>query len=213
MRLLPGPAAVIGAATSAADAIETALGLVPRAAAALTRVEVLLDRVEGVFDRADQAVARADETNERARALLGTAELVTRDASRTVDGAKGVLDRVDTSLAAWEPSLRRLAPSVQRFAEALDPAEVTAAISLVDRMPLVLDHMENDVLPMLRTLDRVGPDLHEVLEIVEDLRRVVTGLPGIGLLRRRGEDEPPPFEGSVHEEGEAAPSRRTRKKP
>jgi len=65
----------------------------------------------------------------------------------------------------------------------------------------VLDHLENDVLPVLRTLERVGPDVHELLEVADDLRRVITGLPGIGLLRRRGEDEPPPVEGSVHEDG------------
>ncbi len=58
-------------------------------------------------------------------------------------------------------------------------------------MPVVLEHMDTDLLPVLRTLDRVGPDLHELLEVVEDLRRVVAGLPGVGLLRRRGEAEPP----------------------
>ena len=196
---VPGPSVVLGGAVAAADALETALGLVPRAAEAMTRLEALLDRAEKVADRSDQVVARADETTKRAHAVLDTAELVTRDASRTVDGATGVLDRVDTSLVAWEPSLRKLAPSLERFAEALSPAEVTAAISLVDRMPLVLDHLENDVLPMLSTLDRVGPDVHELLEVADDLRRVITGLPGIGLLRRRGENEPPPVEGSVDE--------------
>jgi len=196
---VPGPSVVLGGAVAAADALETALGLVPRAAEAMTRLEALLDRAEKVADRTDQVVARADETTKRAHAVLDTAELVTRDASRTVDGATGVLDRVDTSLVAWEPSLRKLAPSLERFAEALSPAEVTAAIGLMDRMPMVLDHLENDVLPMLRTLDRVGPDVHELLEVATDLRRVITGLPGIGLLRRRGEDEPPTVEGSVHE--------------
>ena len=200
MRLpLPGPAAVLGGAVAAADAVETALGLVPRAAAAMDRIEDLLDRVDRVVDRADQVVSRADEATRRTHAVLDTAEIVTRDAGRSVDGATGVLDRVDASLTSWEPSLRRLAPAALRFAERLDPAEVTAAISLVDRMPLLLDHVENDVLPMLQNLDRVGPDLHEVLEVVQDLRRVVTGLPGIGLLRRRGEEEPPTVEGSVHD--------------
>lgn len=196
---LPGPTAVLGGAAAAAEALETALGLVPRAAEAMTRVEALLDRAETVADRVDLAVTRADEAAERTHAVLGTAELVTRDASRAVDGATGVLDRVDTSLTAWEPSLRKLAPSLERFAGALSPVEVTAAISLVDRLPLVLDHLENDVLPLLHTLERVGPDVHELLEVADDLRRVITGLPGIGLLRRRGEDEPPPVEGSVHE--------------
>jgi hypothetical protein len=208
---LPGPTAVLGGAAAAAEAVETALGLVPRAAEAMTRVEALLDRLDKVSDRVDQVVTRADEAAERAHAVLGTAELVTRDASRTVDGATGVLDRVDASLVAWEPSLRKLAPSLERFAEALSPDEVTATITLVDRMPLVLDHLENDVLPMLRTLERVGPDVHELLEVADDLRRVITGLPGIGLLRRRGEDEPPPVAGSVHEgtEEKTAASRRT----
>ena len=99
--------------------------------------------------------------------------------------------------------------SMERFAEALHPDEVTAGIGLIDRMPQLLDHVENDVLPALQSLDRVGPDLHEVLEIVEDLRRVITGLPGIGLLRRRGEDEPPPVEGSVHEGDSSADRRKT----
>ncbi|MEO7979506.1 MAG: hypothetical protein ABI807_01180 [Sporichthyaceae bacterium] len=200
MRLpFPGPAAVLGGAAAAAEAVETALGLVPRAAAAMDRLEVLLDRADGIADRADQVTARADEATRRAHAMLDTAEIVTRDAGRTVDGASGVLERVDRTLTTWEPPLRKLAPAAQRFAEGLDDTEVTAAITLVDRMPALLDHVENDVLPMLQNLDRVGPDLHEVLEVVQDLRRVVTGLPGIGLLRRRGEEEPPPVDGSRHE--------------
>ncbi len=201
MRLpFPGPTAVLGGAAAAADAIETALGLVPRAAVAMDRVEALLDRLDALTDRADALVTRADETTRRTHGMLDTAEIVTRDAGRAVDGATGVLDRVDHTLTTWEPPLRKLAPAAKRFADGLDEAEVTAAISLVDRMPTLLDHVENDVLPMLQNLDRVGPDLHEVLEVVQDLRRVVTGLPGIGLLRRRGEEEPPPVEGSLHDD-------------
>jgi hypothetical protein len=209
MRLpLPGPTAVIGSAVAAAEAVETAIGLVPRAVEAMARVEALLDRAEAVVARTEKVVASADEAASRTHATLDTAEIVTREAGRHSDAAAGMIDRVDASLQAWEPTLRRLAPSADRFATALETHEVDAAIALVDRLPLVLDHMENDVLPMLRTLDRVGPDLHEVLEVVEDLRRVVTGLPGIGLLRRRGEDEPPPVEGSVHDDAAPAGSRR-----
>jgi hypothetical protein len=200
MRLpIPGPAAVLGGAAAAADAVGTALGLVPRAAEAMDRVEALLNRVERVVDRADQVVTHAAETTARTHAMLDSAEIVTRGAGRTVDGATGVLDRIDHSLGTWEPTLRRLAPAATRFADGLDETEVAAGISIVDRLPLVLEHLENDVLPMLQTLDRVGPDLHELLEVAQDLRRVVTGLPGIGLLRKRGDEEPPPVEGSVHD--------------
>jgi ABC-type transporter Mla subunit MlaD len=192
---LLAPRAVLG---GAADAVETAFGLVPRAAAALTRVESLLDRVEAVVGRVERVVDLADETTARTDSLLDTAETVNTKASRAVDGSTGVLERIDTMLSTWEPQLRKLAPSMKKFAESLDPSEVAAAISLVDRLPVVLDHLENDVLPMLRQLDRVGPDLHEILEVVEDLRRVITGLPGVGLFRKRSEDEPPPIEDSVH---------------
>jgi ABC-type transporter Mla subunit MlaD len=189
---------VLGGAAAAADAVETAINLVPRAAAAITRVESLLDRLEAVADRADLLVERTDKVVDtaelatvRAQKTLDAADVVTREAGRRTDAAAGVLDRLDSALVQWEPTLRRLAPQAKRFAEQLAEHEVDAAISLVDRMPVLLEHVETDVLPMLSKLDRVGPDLHELLEVVEDLRRVVTGLPGIGLLRKRGDDEPP----------------------
>lgn len=190
MRLpLPGPAAVIGGAAAAAEAVETAIGLVPRAAAAMTRIEALLDQVEALVERSGTVVDTAAETTARARVTLDAADVVTRDAGRRVEATSGVLDRMDSSLGEWEPTLRRLAPQARRFAEALSDQEVDSAIALVDRMPVVLEHVETGVLPVMAQLDRVGPDVHELLEVVEDLRRVISGLPGIGLLRRRGEDE------------------------
>ena len=190
-RPFPGPAAVIGGAMSAAEAVETAIGLVPRAVDAMTRVEALLDRAEGVIARTEAVVDEAAESNAKVRATVDAAGIVTRDAGRRVDGAGGLVDRMDTMLGTWEPVGRKLAPQATRFAEQLSSHEVDAAISLIDRMPVVLEHLDSDLLPVLRTLDRVGPDVHELLEVVEDLRRVVTGLPGVGLLRRRGESEPP----------------------
>jgi hypothetical protein len=187
---IPGPGAVIGGAAAAAEAVETAIGLVPRAADALTRVEALLDRAEQVVTRAEAVADEAAESNAKVRATVDGAAVVTRDAGRRVDGAGGLVDRLDTLLGTWEPLGRRLAPQASRLADSLSGHEVDSAIALIDRMPVVLEHLDTDLLPVLRTLDRVGPDLHELLEVVEDLRRVVTGLPGVGLLRRRGDDEP-----------------------
>jgi hypothetical protein len=188
---IPGPAAVIGGAAAAADAVETAIALVPRAVEAMTRVEALLDRAERAVDHVERVVDEAAESNVRVRATVDAANIVTRDAGRRVDAASGLIDRLDTMLVTWEPVARKLAPQATRFADSLSEHEIGAAIALIDRMPVVLDHVDTDLLPVLKTLDRVGPDLHELLEVVEDLRRVVTGLPGVGLLRRRGEEEPP----------------------
>jgi hypothetical protein len=35
-----------------------------------------------------------------------------------------------------------------------------------------------------------GPDLHNVLKLLEDLHQLASGLPGAKRLRRRGEDDP-----------------------
>jgi hypothetical protein len=46
----------------------------------------------------------------------------------------------------------------------------------------------NDVMPLLGKLDQVGPDIHKLLEVTEDLHLAIAGIPGLRLLRRRGEE-------------------------
>jgi hypothetical protein len=47
--------------------------------------------------------------------------------------------------------------------------------------------METDIMPILATLDRVGPDVHELLEQLKEVRQAIQGIPGLGFFRRRGE--------------------------
>jgi hypothetical protein len=91
-------------------------------------------------------------------------------------------------LVAFEPTLRRAEPMARRFVEQLSQEEVTAAIRLVDELPKLKDHLTGNVLPILGTLDRVGPDVHDLLEVTRDLKLAVAGIPGLKMLRRRGED-------------------------
>jgi hypothetical protein len=187
---IPGPQAVLGGAVAAAEAVETAIGLVPRLVTVVARVEQLLDRVEAVVTRIEGVATSADEAAARTHTTIDHATQVTSAALEQANAAKALVDRMDSLLAGWEPTLDRVAPAARRFAESLDEHEVDAAIALIDRLPRVLEHLDQDVLPVLKTLDRVGPDVHELLEVVQDLRRVITGLPGVNLLRRRGDDEP-----------------------
>ena len=46
-----------------------------------------------------------------------------------------------------------------------------------------------EVLPALSSLDGVGPDLHSLLDTVQDLRELAKGFPGSKLFRRRGAEE------------------------
>jgi hypothetical protein len=191
--------------------------LVNRISLAAERAESLITRVETVVGEAEVAVeqtrivvtAAALAVDEAATVASGAATVVD-GAAITVDGAAAVIDgarQVSTaagdvvaraSLTATEagelldgygPTLREAAPLARRFVSELTPEEVTAAIRMIDELPRLRDHLANDVMPLLGTLDKVGPDLHSLLDVTRDLHLAVAGIPGLRMLRRRGEDK------------------------
>jgi hypothetical protein len=183
----------------------------------LSRVDGLLTRVEGVVDRADETIAGVVETRAKAdAAIAGVAETrakadeaiagvaLTRaladDAitavGRTTASADALLGRADVLIGRVEPlvgdyvqPLADLAPSVRRLSETLEPHEVEALVQLVDRLPRVVTHLDEDILPVLESLGNVGTDVHDLVDTVQDLRQVVKGFPGSRLFRRRGAEE------------------------
>jgi hypothetical protein len=78
---------------------------------------------------------------------------------------------------------------VRRLATTLDPAEVEALVTLIDRLPRLVTHLDEDILPVLESLGNVGTDVHDLVDTVQDLRQVVKGFPGSRLFRRRGAEE------------------------
>jgi ABC-type transporter Mla subunit MlaD len=183
----------------------------------LDRVGGLLDRVDAVVDRAEVAIESVSATRARADAAIeGVAatqakadaaiegvdrtqskadeaiDRVTRITSRADDvvaGAEGLVGRIDPLLAGFEPALTSLAPSVRRLAATLDPTEVEAMVTLVDRLPRLVRHLDEDIMPVLESLGNVGTDVHDLVDTVQDLRQVVKGFPGSRLFRRRGAEE------------------------
>jgi hypothetical protein len=83
------------------------------------------------------------------------------------------------------PALQRLLPAVERIAETVEPREVDAAVLLIDRLPELLRAVDDDLLAHARQLSDVGPELHALLELVEDLHAMAARLPGMKLIRRR----------------------------
>lgn len=153
------------------------------------RVLDLLGAAESVVRRADALVARTervlDETEAlvgRAKAVTAAAEGVTTDVGHTARVSRELLDD-------YAPVARQAHPLARRFVEELSPHEVDAAVELVDQLPVLTKHMLEDVLPILSTLDRVGPELHQLLEVANDVRQAVLGIPGFAFLRRRGEEK------------------------
>ncbi|WP_329007728.1 hypothetical protein OG271_18670 [Micromonospora rifamycinica] len=166
--------------TAATTAIDRATEVAAAAAVVVAEAEQVSGAAAGV-------VAGAGQVSRAAGAVVAGAEAVAGRAAGTVATAEGAAAVAAELLAAYEPALRRGAPMANRFVAELSHEEVVAAIRLVDQLPKLKEHLTSDVLPILATLDRVGPDLHDLLDVTRDLKLAVAGIPGLGMLRRRGE--------------------------
>ncbi|MER7420540.1 hypothetical protein ABT346_27795 [Micromonospora peucetia] len=198
-------AAVPARAFAVLDSVEALLnrvnGVVDRIDGVVDRIEQTLDRTDRVLTDAEGAVREAAVISAAATTAIGTATEVAAAAAVVVGEADSVAGRAAGAvgiaaeaaatagelLTAYEPALRRAAPMANHFVEQLSHEEVTAAIRLVDELPKLKQHLTADILPILATLDRVGPDLHDLLDVTRDLKLAVAGIPGLGMLRRRGE--------------------------
>jgi len=195
--------------------LDEVAGLVQRITDAVAEVERLVGTVDAVVGAADEvltdtrlAVARVDQLLIDADALVHSTEPVLAEAGEVAAGAAAALSRVDsvaeraghlvdevattsgtasTLLALYAPVAERAAPLAGRFVEEFSEAELQAAIRMIDHLPRLAQHVESDILPILSTLDRVGPDVHQLLEVLQDVRLAIQGLPGFQLFKRRGE--------------------------
>ena len=181
--------------------------LVDEADRLVARVDETLDRVDATVDRVDATVVRVnatvdgvDATVERVNTVVDTVERVAGHAEQVVEriipvtgAAEGVLESVGATsagaqalLEVFQPMAERGAPLLQHFIDEFSVEELQALIRLIDQVPVFTEHMETDVMPILATLDRVGPDVHELLEVLKDVRLAIQGVPGFSLFRRRG---------------------------
>lgn len=158
--------------------------MVDTAAIALTlpgRIEALLEQVEGLMERIDRVVDSANEVVARVEATTTSADGVVVSASVASDKALALIE-------LFEPIATTAEPMARKFVDSLSDEEVAAAISMVDQLPQLLEHMEG-ILPILSTLDTVSPEVHELLVVAKDVRRAVIGIPGFKFFRNRGEDK------------------------
>ena len=88
-------------------------------------------------------------------------------------------DRALTVADAALPTAERLLPIADRLASSIADVEVEAVVRVMDRLPQLSEHLERDVLPLLDTLGQVGPDVHDILDAVQDLTHAIKGMPGM----------------------------------
>ncbi|GAA0631268.1 hypothetical protein GCM10010174_60190 [Kutzneria viridogrisea] len=161
--------------------------LVERIGATIDRVDDLLARTERVVGAAEAAVTEVQAISKAAAGVIAETVAVCNQAAAVVAAAGHTSDRAGALVRTWEPITSEAAPLADRFVRELSADEVDAAIRLVDELPALTEHMTANVLPILATLDRVGPDVHELLNVTKDLRQAINGIPGFAFFKRRGE--------------------------
>ncbi|WP_093614375.1 hypothetical protein [Actinoplanes philippinensis] len=161
-------------ATAAAIAVDEVTAIATRANTAIDEVSAITTRADRAIDDVSAIAVRADTT------IDGVTSITTR--------ANAVAGEVESLIGDYSPTLRQAAPLAARFVSELTPDEVTAAIRMIDELPALQRHLVHDVMPLLGKLDQMGPDLHKLLEVTEDLHLAIAGLPGLKMLRRRGEE-------------------------
>jgi len=179
---IPRPSIVFDAAHAVAALPSDAIRLLSRLGGLIDQAEILLARADRLLDSAERSVAAVNDATRKAEGVVARADATTKS--------------VQQLTGEYAPLAERAAPLVRLFVEELQENEVRAAIKLTDSLPALRDHVENDVLPILATLDRVGPDVHELLDVTQDLRQAILGLPGFEFFRRRGEDRDEPSQQS-----------------
>jgi len=165
----------------AAEVAESAAGVADRADSVAGRAAEVAESAAGVAVRAGSVADRADQVVDQIIPVTGAAEGVLESVGTTSAGAQALLE-------VFQPMTERGAPLLQHFIDEFSVEELQALIKLVDQVPQFTEHMETDIMPILATLDRVGPDMHELLEVLKDVRLAIQGVPGFSLFRRRGAD-------------------------
>jgi ABC-type transporter Mla subunit MlaD len=199
------------------DLLGRASGLLTRVEGIVDRADEAIAGVARTQAKADDAIAGVMQIQaeaaeaiagvvriqaEAAKAVAGVAETQAKAdeaivaVGRTTSSADELLRRTDALVGQAEPlvgayvqPLTDLAPSVRRLADTLEPHEVEALVTLIDRLPRLVAHLDEDILPVLESLGNVGTDVHDLVDTVQDLRQVVKGFPGSRLFRRRGAEE------------------------
>lgn len=195
------PGRVLGLLDSAESLVGRVDDVVTRADTLVRKTEAVVDQVTAVVEQARTVSAAAQVVVADARRVSTAAEAVVTEVVDITSQANGVVAVAESTartahelLEAYSPLARQAMPLLRRFVEELSPHEIEAAIKLVDQLPVITEHVLTDVLPILATLDKVGPDLHQLLEVTNDVRQAILGIPGFNFLRKRGEDKAPELE-------------------
>ena len=168
---------------------EQADALVTRVSGTVGTAEALVGDVDALLQRVGLVVQLAEALAGAARGLVDDATDLAGRARPAVEQAADLGEQLVDPAAALVPVVREQAPAVA----AMLPDLVQSLGHLVADLPELLRRIDTDVLPTLHSLRTTPGDVRALRDTVADIEPLVgdveaelAGLPGSGLLRRRG---------------------------
>ncbi len=177
--------------------VESADGIVARVGSTVDSADGVVGRVSATVDVADDLVIEAGGLIGRVEPLLDFAdsalapvkpvvEALLVDAELSPETAGKVATRLTEVLVWADKTIALLEPIADEILESVEPEEIRAVVRFIDHLPALGDSLENDVMPVIASLDTVAPEVHQILEVAQHCLEAVKGIPGFQLLRRRG---------------------------
>jgi ABC-type transporter Mla subunit MlaD len=157
----PDPRQLRGLASSGWRTGRDLLTLVPR-------VETLLDAAETVLDRLGALIARLEDAEVHARAVIDELDGDQRQAAEVIADTTALVARVGVVV------------------DDLPNADaLTAAVRGASRLS---EQVSEELLPVVRTLESVAPDLAELVTTSKALNEIIGAVPGLGRVKKRAEE-------------------------
>lgn len=183
-RLLSLPATAVEALRAAPHEVQQLLDDVRRLVA---EAFALLDRVRTLVERAELVVAEAQVGVEHGERVVVRGAEVVEHLAVTSEAARHQLDRIRALVDVYQPMAERLSPLVEQGASTLEPTHLQSIGQLLDELPEVVQLIH----PALSNLARIGPEMGDIAERMDNVGQIVEGLPGAKMLRRRGSEKEP----------------------
>ncbi|MBA2445814.1 MAG: hypothetical protein H0V49_10855 [Nocardioidaceae bacterium] len=145
--------------------------------------QLLLDRIEATLSEIAALTLEVYRVTAAANAGVAAVAEVCAEVERTTAQAAVQVRRVEQLLDSYTEPLEAVAPLVAETATAISPDHVRLVGRLLDLVPDEAERVERAV----GNLVARAPDLEELGERLNSVGEVVEGIPGAGLLRRRGQ--------------------------
>ncbi len=133
----------------------------------------------------------------RVAKVIEDAEHLPGQAVVVIERAGGVFDRATHLVTEMDGMPERLRPLVEALAD-LDPGVATQLGRLIPTIGPLLTRLEDEVIPSVASLQSLVPvvellhlNVGELQTVVAEVGKLIGGMPGASLLRRRAAEREP----------------------